>query len=98
MKVLRRPEPRPRAHVAAGATIGVVLCLCLLPVRTALSQMVSSGATDQPVRPLPPGITAPVVNFRDIGPEAGLKAVVISGDLNQTFVVENTGTGVAVLD
>ena len=63
-----------------------------------MPQMVSSGATDRPMRPLPPGMKAPVVDFRDVAPEAGLTAVAISGDLEQTFVVENTGTGVAVLD
>ena len=41
---------------------------------------------------------APVVDFRDVAPQAGLNAVVVSGALDQTFVVENTGTGVAVLD
>jgi hypothetical protein len=60
--------------------------------------MISTGATDQPVHPLPPGMKAPVVDFRDVAPQAGLNAVVVSGALDQTFVVENTGTGVAVLD
>jgi hypothetical protein len=63
-----------------------------------LSQMVSGNATDQPVRPLPPGMKAPVVDFRDIAAQAGLTATVISGDLDQTYIVENTGTGVAIFD
>jgi hypothetical protein len=87
-----------RAALLAGASIGILLCLGLLSARKAASQMASSGATDQPVRPLPPGMKAPAVDFRDVASEAGLHAVVISGDLDQTFVVENTGTGVAVLD
>jgi hypothetical protein len=41
---------------------------------------------------------APAVNFRDVAATAGLSAVVVSGDLDQTFVVENTGTGVAIFD
>ncbi|MGC2297635.1 MAG: CRTAC1 family protein [Acidobacteriaceae bacterium] len=63
-----------------------------------LSQMVSGNATDQPVRPLPPGMKAPIVDFRDIAAQAGLTAQVISGDLDQTYIVENTGTGVAIFD
>jgi hypothetical protein len=63
-----------------------------------LSQMVSGNATDQPVRPLPPGMTAPIVDFRDIAAQAGLTAKIISGDLDQTYIVENTGTGVAIFD
>jgi hypothetical protein len=60
--------------------------------------MISSGATDRPVRPLPPGMKAPAVDFRDVATQAGLSAVVVSGELDQTFVVENTGTGVAIFD
>ena len=60
--------------------------------------MISTGATDQPVRPLPPGMKAPAAEFRDIAPQAGLNAIAVSGELDQTFVVENTGTGVAVVD
>ena len=63
-----------------------------------LSQMVSGNATDQPVRPLPPGMKAPIVDFRDIAAQAGLTAKIISGDLDQTYIVENTGTGVAIFD
>lgn len=61
-------------------------------------QAISTGAVDQPIRPLPPGIKAPLVDFRDLAKEAGLDAVTISGDLNQTYVVENTGSGVAIFD
>ncbi len=87
-----------RATLAVVVSFTLMLGLYLLPTRKALSQMVSTGANDQPVRPLPPGMKAPVADFRDIAPQTGLSAVAISGDLDQTFVVENTGTGVAVLD
>ena len=94
---MRRPSRRssllfsvPIAALAGGFTLWFE--------RPALSQMVSSGAKDQPVRPLPPGMKAPVVNFRDVAAQAGLSAVVVSGDLEQTAVVENTGTGVALFD
>ena len=80
--------------------LAVVLALAvplLIGVKV-LSQMVSGNATDQPVRPLPPGMKAPVVDFRDIAAQAGLTAEVISGDMDQTYIVENTGTGVAIFD
>ncbi|HUE03501.1 MAG TPA: VCBS repeat-containing protein, partial [Bryobacteraceae bacterium] len=87
---MRRPPRRVALLIAAAAV--VVLALPLLP------QMISSGATDQPVHPLPPGMKAPAIDFRDVAAQAGLNAVVVSGDLDQTYVVENTGTGVAIFD
>lgn len=76
----------------------LIFSIFVLLDRSALSQMVSSGATDQPIHPLPPGIKAPVVDFRDVAAQAGLTAEVISGELDQTYIVENTGTGVAIFD
>ena len=60
--------------------------------------MVSAGIKDQPAKPLPPGMKAPKVDFRDLGSEAGLDAIVISGEEMQKYVIENTGTGVALFD
>jgi hypothetical protein len=91
-------RPRRPAVVAAAAAASLVLVVGLLLERQALSQMISSGATDQPVRPLPAGMKAPAIDFRDVAAQAGLNAVVVSGELDQTFVVENTGTGVAIFD
>lgn len=88
----RRSAPGWMAIAAAG------LAFVLAMQRQASSQMVSSGATDQPARPLPPGMKAPAVDFRDVAATAGLTAVVVSGELEQTTVVENTGTGVAIFD
>ena len=62
------------------------------------SQMVSTGASDRPLHPLPPGKKAPRVDYRDIAAQAGLNAIVVSGEVQQTYVVENTGTGLALLD
>lgn len=63
-----------------------------------LSQMASGNVKDQPMHPLPPGMKAPVVDFRDVAAQAGLTDEVISGDIDQTYIVENTGTGVAIFD
>jgi enediyne biosynthesis protein E4 len=93
-----RPPARRSVWLILATIAGIVLPLTLSMERAALSQMVSSGARDQPVRPLPPGMKAPVVEFRDVAAEAGLSAVIVSGDPEQTTVVENTGTGVAIFD
>ena len=86
-----------RHWLAVAASI-VIVSLFLFVQGSALSQMVSSGATDQPVRPIPPGMKPPVVDFRDVAAQAGLTAKVVSGELDQTYIVENTGTGVAIFD
>ena len=93
-----RPRPLRSTFYIAAATAALALAFGLSLEREALSQMISSGATDRPVRPLPPGMKAPAVDFRDVAARAGLSAVVVSGELDQTFVVENTGTGVAIFD
>jgi hypothetical protein len=88
-----------RSLLAASTAIAVtVLTLALAPARQGRAQMVSSGAKDQPARPLPPGMKAPAVDFRDVAAEAGLSAVVVSGDPEQTTLIENTGSGVAIFD
>jgi hypothetical protein len=82
----------------SAAIAALVLVFTLSLVRQAMSQMASSGAKDQPARPLPRGMKAPAVDFRDVAAQAGLSAGVVSGELDQTSVVENTGTGVAIFD
>lgn len=84
--------------IPLAATVAALLCALLVVERRALSQMVSTGASDQPVRPLPPGMKAPAVDFRDIAAQGGLTAEVISGESDQTSIVENTGTGIAIFD
>lgn len=94
---MRRPSPRSSLVISVAIAV-VVLAITLSFELPGLSQMISSGAKDQPVRPLPRGMKAPSVDFRDVAAEAGLNAVTISGEFEQTSVVENTGTGVAIFD
>ena len=82
----------------AALSVALFLVSFLLFERTALPQMSSAGASDQPARPLPPGIKPPRADFRDVAAQAGLTAKVISGDRDQNYLVENTGTGVAIFD
>lgn len=64
-----------------------------------MAQMVSGGAIDRPGKPLPPGMRAPRVDFRDLAGQAGLNGVIVSGTrTHQTYIVEQTGTGVALFD
>ena len=59
----------------------------------------SSGATAQPKRPLPKGVEAPLIEYRDIAKEAGLRGVAASGSaVEKSYIVESTGTGVAIID
>ena len=52
-----------------------------------------------PAKPLPPGMTAPVVRYEDIGVQAGLKGINVSGaDKGKQYIIETTGTGVAIFD
>jgi hypothetical protein len=52
-----------------------------------------------PAKPLPPGVKPPVVRYEDIAAQAGLVAVNVSGaPANKQYIVETTGTGVAVFD
>ena len=52
-----------------------------------------------PAKPLPPGMKPPVVRYEDIAAQAGLVAVNVSGaSANKQYIIETTGTGVAVFD
>ena len=86
-----------RRVVPLAATLAVACALLALGPKL-LSQMASGNAKDAPVRPLPPGMNGPAVDFRDVAAQAGLTAEVISGEIDQTYIVENTGTGVAIFD
>src|SRR5262250_2187407 len=84
--------------ISSSAVAALILVSSLLLPCHGHAQMASSGAKDQPARPLPRGMKAPSANFQDVAARAGLTAVIVSGDLDQTAVIENTGTGVAIFD
>ncbi len=77
-----------------------VLCFALAGCAVAFGQgAASSGATAQPKRPLPEGLTAPQIDYRDVAVAAGLEGEAVSGSsTHKNYIVESTGTGVAVLD
>jgi hypothetical protein len=75
------------------------LCGLILLAGSVSAQMVSAGATARPARPLPPGMKAPVIDFRDLAVEAGLTAVNVSGrEGRKNYIIEDTGNGVALFD
>jgi len=75
------------------------ILLALGSVQSARSQGVATGGTAVPARPLPPGIKAPAVDYRDIATESGLVGVNVSGsDTSKQYIVETTGNGVAIFD
>lgn len=84
---------------AAWSTLAVILLALAYAPTSAPQGMATGNATAQPARPLPKGMKAPVVDYRDVAVEAGLTAVSISGaERNKQYIVETTGTGVAILD
>ena len=80
--------------------------LCAVAVGTALCAgsafgqgSASSNVAAQPKRPLPEGVEAPVIEYRDVAAEAGLRGVAVSGSPTfKNYIVESTGTGTAVFD
>ena len=62
-------------------------------------QGVATGGTAVPAKPLPAGMKPPTVRFEDVAAEAGLTGRNVSGaEQGQQYIVETTGTGVAIFD
>jgi len=75
--------------------------LCFVPAGLCRAQMgVSTGnGVAMPAKPLPSGVKAPVVRYEDIAALAGLTGLNVSGAAtNKQYIIETTGTGVAVFD
>ncbi len=61
--------------------------------------MATGNGQAAPAKPLPPGMKAPVVDYRDIAAQAGLTGINVSGATkNKQYIIETTGTGVAIFD
>ena len=79
------------------AAMVAAMCALLAPGPKLFSQMASGNAKDAPVRPLPPGMKAPAVDFRDVAAQAGLTAEVISGEIDQTYLFTKKGLSSYIL-
>jgi hypothetical protein len=99
---IRKPTPitrRTRSTVYRWVIFLSVSAMACAGGYKVMAQMTSGGAMDRPGKPLPPGMRAPRVDFRDLAPQAGLNGVIISGaQTQQNYIVEQNGTGVALLD
>jgi hypothetical protein len=82
----------------AGASI--IVCSLWIAARYALPQGMATGtATAVPVRPLPPGLKAPSLQYEDVAQAAGLTVKNVSGaEENKQYIVETIGSGVAIFD
>lgn len=61
--------------------------------------MATGNGQAAPAKPLPPGMKAPVVDYRDIAAQAGITGMNVSGATkNKQYILETTGTGVAIFD
>src|SRR5438132_944199 len=77
----------------------LLLLLVLVRPHPALAQGVATGGTAVPARPLPAGMKAPAVEYRDIANQAGIVGVNVSGsETSKQYIVETTGNGVAIFD
>ena len=83
-----------------AALTAAILASVVVAPETAFGQgSASSGAVAQPKRPLPDGIVAPRIEYRDLAEESGLRGVAVSGSpTHKNFIVESTGTGAAIFD
>ncbi len=90
---------RMRSVWTAALTAALLASAVVVP-GTAFGQgSASSGAVAQPKRPLPDGIVAPRIEYRDLAEESGLRGVAVSGSpTHKNFIVESTGTGAAIFD
>lgn len=107
--MIREESRAPRRH-GAGRGLGlgnmsrifVSTCVGMLVAGAAgiaVSQMTSGSRMGQVGKPLPPGLRAPKVDYRDIAVKAGLTGRNVSGsETQQAYIVENTGAGVAIFD
>ncbi len=87
---------RPRSLVTF--LVGFALAASLSPSVYAQGVAVS-GRRAQPRKPLPEGVQLPRMAYRDVARQAGLTGVNVSGaEKGKVYIVETTGTGVAILD
>jgi hypothetical protein len=88
-------KARTYCALFACAVLGFAFGLC----KAAYGQGVATGGTAVPARPLPPGMKAPVVRYEDVAVGSGLLGKNVSGaERGKQYIVETTGTGVAIFD
>jgi hypothetical protein len=93
-RLIARPQ-----RIASRLFIAFFLILAVGGSCYAQIGVATGNGVATPAKPLPPGIKPPVVRFEDIAAQAGLTGVNVSGAANnKQYIVETTGTGVAIFD
>ena len=89
-----------RKELGASRLLVIFLCGVLTATGVAFGQGAAfTGQTARPRRPLPEGVVAPRIEYRDIASQAGLRGVAVSGSAtDKSYIVESTGNGLAILD
>jgi len=88
-----------RSFPAISRGVLFLLLILFASVYPSHGQGVATGGTAVPARPLPAGVKPPVVDYRDVGTQAGLVGVNVSGsETSKQYIVETTGNGVAIFD
>jgi enediyne biosynthesis protein E4 len=88
-----------RARIRCRAVACAIAGLAFSAYQVAHGQGVATGGTAVPARPLPPGMKAPIVRYEDVAARAGLLGKNVSGaERGKQYIVETTGTGVAIFD
>ena len=79
--------------------VALLLNLALAGPGYAQMGVATGNGVATPAKPLPAGMKPPVVRYEDIAAQAGLTGVNVSGSpANKQYIVETTGTGVAIFD
>ena len=80
-------------------SVALLLNLAFTAVCQAQMGVATGSGVATPAKPLPAGMKPPVVRYEDIAAQAGLVGINVSGaDRNKQYIVETTGTGVAIVD
>jgi len=90
--------PRIRI-VSLFLPIALFLSLVLADPCGAQMGVATGNGVATPAKPLPAGMKPPVVRYEDVAAQADLAGINVSGvAMNKQYIVETTGTGVAIFD
>jgi hypothetical protein len=100
LKMENRPFSAARLPIVLLLPALSILCNLVLATPCQAQMGVATGTgVATPAKPLPAGMKPPVVRYEDLAAQAGLVTINVSGSTaNKQYIVETTGTGVAIFD